>query len=140
MLDNGCNLSEGLPTLAFRIEDEGGGPKVKWDAAPLSITPDEAMAAEAQQPRDKVDEAECDTWPRQLLADGPLLSKRLYEMGTAAGFSEDQVKRAKKRVGTRARKLGYGEESRWSVQLNQVNHCPSDGSKSADVQRWEQPA
>ena len=48
MLDSGCTLAPTLPTLAYRIEDRGDGPTVEWEAEPVPITTEEALAAESE--------------------------------------------------------------------------------------------
>ena len=51
MLDNGCNLAPTVPTLAYRIEDRGDGPRVEWETEADPITTEEALAAESAPPK-----------------------------------------------------------------------------------------
>ncbi len=42
-LENGCNLVHSVPGLAYVIEDQGHGPRVKWTDKVVSIQADEAL-------------------------------------------------------------------------------------------------
>jgi len=99
MLANGCNLAGDIPTLAYRIEDRGEGPAIEWNAEPVPITADEALQADLEDHRehDREEARECDEWLRDALASGRVDAKGLIAIGRSIGFSEDQLKRAKKK-------------------------------------------
>lgn len=118
MLDNGCNLAGSVPTLAYRIEDRGDGPAVEWEAEPVSITTEDALRAETEGRHDHAEARECDRWLRETLTAGPMLAADLLKAGRDAGFSLDQLKRAKERIGVRTIREGFGPGSKcsWSMQ------------------------
>jgi hypothetical protein len=124
MLDNGCNLAASVPTLAYRIEDRGDGPTVEWEADPVPITAEEALRAETEDRNDHSEERECDRWLRDTLAAGPILAADIFKNGSDAGFSKDQLKRAKKRIGAATRRAGFGPESecRWALDPSESGH------------------
>lgn len=128
MLDNGCNLSDSVPTLAFRIEDRGNGPAVSWEAEPVDVNVEQALRAESEKRRegDHSEARECDRWLRECLASGPVGTVELLEDGRSAGFSRDQLKRAKERIGARSRRIGFGRDSKchWSLAIERSPDDP----------------
>jgi RecA-family ATPase len=125
MLDNGCNLSDSVPTLAFRIEDQGEGPTVSWEAEPVDVTAEQALTAEPQDQRegDNSEARECDRWLRECLASGPVAVNELIADGRSAGFSKYQLKRAKERIGATSKREGFGRDSRclWSLARTEAD-------------------
>jgi hypothetical protein len=117
MLDNGCNLAGDVPTLAYRIEDRGDGPAVEWEPDPVAITADQVLSADATDPDERRERAECDDWLRAMLADGPVLHAEIVKAGRDAGFHESALKRSKRRVGARTDRDGFGPGSKcyWTL-------------------------
>jgi hypothetical protein len=136
MLDNGCTLAPTLPTLAYRIEDRGDGPTVEWEAEPVPITTEEALAAESEAGLDQSEAPEVERWLRETLADGPVPAKQVLKSCKDAGFSCDQAKRAKKRLRVRGYKEGFAPDvSRWVWALPEN---ASSGDEQAKGARREQ--
>ncbi len=112
MLDNGGNLAPRAPTLAYVIDDRGGGPRVEWSDQPVAITVAEALRPEAGPAlggEPASERLECDDWLRTFLADGLTSTTEVFKAGHVAGFSKDQVRRAKVRLGAvAARKASTG--------------------------------
>ena len=123
MLDNGCNLADAVPTLAFRIEDRGDGPAVEWEAETVPITTEDALRAETEDRRDRSDARECDHWLRDTLTGGPMAASEVIKNGRESGFSRDQLKRAKQRIGAETRREGFGPDSKcvWVLDANARN-------------------
>jgi hypothetical protein len=119
MLDNGCNLTGSVPTLAYQIEDRGDGPAVEWEAEPVPITTEEALRAEADAKDGPAREEarECRDWLRESLSAGPVLVNDLFKSGKDAGFSPDKLKRAKKSIGAASSRVGFGRDSKCSWSL-----------------------
>jgi hypothetical protein len=120
MLDNGCNLTGSVPTLAYRIDDRGDGPAVEWEQETVPITTEDALRAEteAKDGPGRDEARECQAWLRETLRVGPMQVAELLKAGRDAGFSQDQLKRAKERIGARTIREGFGPGSKctWSVQ------------------------
>jgi len=72
-----------------------------------ATTPPEAVEASAELPT-----SACDAWLRRTLAHGSVPAAEVISSGLAAGFSKDQVERAKKRVGARSVRIRFGPKSR----------------------------
>jgi hypothetical protein len=127
MLANGCNLAGDVPTLAYQIFDRGAGPAVEWEAEPVSLTVEEALSAEAVDADQREERADCDRWLAQALAAGPLSITDVMEMGRKAGFSQDTLKRAKRRLRIETIREGFGRGSKCHWRLP-----GSDTSASTD--------
>ena len=98
MLDNGGNLAPPAPTLAYSIEDPGEGPRVVWLDAPLSITAEEALAADQAACQVGVaapERREAEGWLREVLGSGPVSAKEIEAAAREAGFAIRTVNRAK---------------------------------------------
>ena len=134
MLDNGCNLAGEVPTLAYRIDDLGDGPTVVWEDDPVPITADEALQAQTDGHREQDHEEarECDRWLRGTLAAGPMKAKELYGFAANAGFSKDQLKRAKQRVGVVSDRNGFGDGSAWFWSLRNESDAAVEDDERDD--------
>jgi putative DNA primase/helicase len=116
LLDNGGNLAATAPTLAYVIEDRGSGPKVEWADEPVPITVGEALKPECTRVLDEdhtAERLECDDWLRTFLNGGFRSTMDVFKDGFEAGFSKDQLKRAKYRIGAVGRREGYGGNGQW---------------------------
>ena len=67
---------------------------LKW----LGETEEDPMELLADKPPSR----EVDAWLKTYLSDGPKEAKEVFVGADAAGFSKDQAKRAKRRMGVRA--------------------------------------
>ena len=125
MLDNGGNLAAG-PDLGLhdrrpwqrptsRVVRPTGG-----DHRRGSIRPEAALALGGEPAGERL---ECDDWLRTFLADGLTSTTEVFKAGHVAGFSKDQVRRAKVRLGAVARKEGFDTDAQWSWEL--PTHAPS---------------
>lgn len=125
MLDNGGNVAPPAPTLAYMIDDCDGAPKVAWSDEPVAITVEQALRpAVANGAGENADERfECDDWLRGFLGDELKATLEIFRAGAKAGFTRDQVRRAKYRIGAVARREGFDKDARWSWGL------PADASR-----------
>ncbi len=116
MLDNGCNLVESVPTLAYRIEDRGDGPAVEWETESVDITVEDALAAEAENRTGKSDASErkdAALWLKEVLANGRIPAKEIEALLRNAGFSLRTLKRAKEDIGVQSIREGFGKDATW---------------------------
>jgi DNA polymerase len=94
-----------MPTLAYRIEGASGGAdptgekieisKIVWDEV-VGLTANEALASTSTK---KESSSGAVTFLMDMLANGPVPAKRIEERGVARGFSEDQLRRARRKIG-----------------------------------------
>ena len=120
MLDNGGDISAPAPSLVYVIEDRGEDARVGWLEEPVAITIEEVLrpkAAQAPNGRRAGERLERDTWLHSFLAGGVKPAAEVMNAGTAAGFSKDQIRRAKHRIGAVARRQGFGVDGGWFWRL-----------------------
>jgi hypothetical protein len=119
MLDNGGNLAARAPTLAYVIEDHEHGPRVAWCDEALAITVEQALRLDQKSPGDALGEAqECTAWLRDFLKERPKPSNEVFKAGGDVGYTRDQVKDAKRRIGAVARRYGFQDGAQWSWELS----------------------
>ncbi len=118
LLDNGGNVAPPAMTLAYVIEDSGSGPRVVWDDETVPITAGEALRPRQEIAEDEIVESkECVQWLGELLMDGPKPSIDVFKASIDAGYTRDQVKRAKHRIGAVARRQGFQKGAQWTWEL-----------------------
>ena len=118
LLDNGGNVAPPAPTLAYVIDDRGSGPVVAWADESARMTVEEALRARHEFGEDNATEAhECDQWLGDRLRNKPAPAIEVFKAAIDAGYSRDQVKRAKHRLGAVAHKQGFQHGAQWIWQL-----------------------
>jgi hypothetical protein len=120
MLDNGGNLAPPATPLAYEIADRGSGPRVEWSQEAVA-PPGERLPTLATTPvpyaRDHARRQECDDWLGAFLAGGPRATEDVFAFATGAGFTKDQVRKAKQRIGAVALKAGFAGAGQWCWRL-----------------------
>ena len=101
------NVSRKMATLAYRVAEkqiDGGikAPFVTWEEI-VDITADQAVAASTPM---KKDQGGAMTFLQDILTNGPARAKTIQERGGIRGFSQDQLDRAKKKMGVVAYRIG----------------------------------
>lgn len=107
------NLTAPVPASRFRIESvpffdatdvsDGTVPRLVWIGdAQQSARDFYADSAAAENGDGTEDRNEVDDWLRDFLGQGSQQANEIYRAADANGFSKDQIKRAKKRVGAKA--------------------------------------
>jgi hypothetical protein len=124
------NLAAPPQGLAFRLRqtivDQAKGivtSCVDWETDPVTITANEALAAEAGGAAAKPSE-EAEAFLRELLADGPAPAKQVKADANDAGLSWATVRRAKARMGLVVSREGFGPGSaiNWSLP-HTIDRC-----------------
>ena len=101
-----ANLANRPPGVRFKIESRDGHPVVTYTGLEPR-TADEILDAK------KTGAA---GFLRELLKDGPMASSYVFTKGKAAGYSRDQIFKAKDEAGAKARKAGFGNaEWQWEI-------------------------
>ena len=99
------NVSRKMATLAYRELDRWrhqGAVLLKWRKL-SDITADQAVAASTPM---KKDQGGAMTFLQDILTNGPARAKTIQERGGIRGFSQDQLDRAKKKIGVVAYRIG----------------------------------
>jgi DNA polymerase I-like protein with 3'-5' exonuclease and polymerase domains len=116
-------------TLTYRVETrliDSNGEQIETSAikwlGPADMTAEEAMGQARQSARRGSPVQE---FVRGILANGPVLQKVVVEKGEAAGFSLDQLKRARKAIDAVSfKRSGANLSSPWLWSLRE--HMPAD--------------
>jgi hypothetical protein len=110
------NLGDSQTGFAYRIVEKPAihplrAPAIEWDADPVThITADEALAGGSDGGAGGSSGADkASAFLKKYLADGPRLQKQIVAAGSEQGLSEDQLKRAKKKLGLDWRREGFGK-------------------------------
>lgn len=128
------NLAAPPQGLAFRLKqtivgDLGKGivaSRVEWEQEPVTVTADEALAAEAAGAADTSSGVEAENFLQELLAEGPVPAKQVRADVDAAALSWSTVKRAKARLGIKAEKDGMDGGWSWSLPRRGSNLSEED--------------
>jgi putative DNA primase/helicase len=91
---------------------------VTWDNRPVTVTADEALAQTSGRDTPALNEAV--DFLREHLCDGPRAQPDLQKAAKAAGITWGTIRRAKDRLGVKARKLGL--EGGWQWALPKHDH------------------
>lgn len=120
------NLALAPQGLAYRVEQclVGAGhdivaSRVVWDAAPVTITANEALAADAAGGLAQTAREEAAGWLATVLADGPMSAADVRSQAEAAGLAWATVRRAKDRLGIVPERISEGSDGagRWVWSL-----------------------
>ena len=119
------NVFKKMPTLAYKIEEvvvaqdaatneNIASPHVVWDATPLDLTADQALAsASSKPPKDKGPDVRA--FLEDTLANGPVLQKKIEERAAQRGITPDQLKRMKEKLCVQSEKSGFEGPWMWSL-------------------------
>jgi hypothetical protein len=66
-------------------------------------------------------------WLREFLQDGERPARDIFEEATEAGFSRHQVKRAKRKIGATAKKLGMSDGWTWTLRMAEESAEEAEG-------------
>jgi hypothetical protein len=107
------NLSRPAPSLTYELVDVSrhGCARVEWGEH-LDVTADQLLIPAGH---DKGGQARM--LVERTLADGPVPSVELRETVEGEGISPRTLKRARKELGVKAERRGYGSDGRWEVVL-----------------------
>ena len=100
--------------------------RVEWEQEPVTVTADEALAAEAAGAADTSSGVEAENFLQELLAEGPVPAKQVRADVEAAALSWSTVKRAKARLGIKAEKDGMDGGWSWSLPRRGSNLSEED--------------
>lgn len=86
-----------------------------WENSPVHCTADEALAAQSGDSEERGEKAEAREFLRTALADGPLPAREVKSQARDAGISETTLNRAKRDLGIKPEKSGFGGGWYWRI-------------------------
>lgn len=146
MLPVKMNLAQRPSGLAFTLQGDatdpaGGMPRIAWSSERVEVSADEALARieghggdDARSERDAAAD-----WLRQELADGPRPANEVKQAADDNDFSASTLKRAKKAIGVKTKRIGFGPGStcHWGLPGTWNDHrgsnTPIEGQHSNTV-------
>jgi len=125
------NLAPPPQGLAYRLEQSIVGDsivasRVWWESDTLSITANEAMAADMASGDQRSARAEAEEFLRDALAGGPVLQKEVKAAAEGAGLAWATIRRAKDRLGIKPYKVGMDGGWLWSLEVRRCSTQPED--------------
>ena len=116
------NLASPPQGLAFRLEQAlvGDGivaSRIVWEAEPVAITADEALAADAAGTETRTAKAEAITFLEAALADGSRPAAEVERAARDHGLASKAIRSARKALGVKIERDGFGSGSKsmWSL-------------------------
>ncbi|MHB1157327.1 MAG: Eco57I restriction-modification methylase domain-containing protein [Phycisphaerales bacterium] len=117
------NIAPDLTGLGYQLvppEADGdslpgaGVAAVKWEALPVDMTADDAMASEGADD-ERTEREQAAEWLRETLAGGSMSSEDVFKRAESEGFSRKTLRRAAKRIGVRMKPSQFQGGWRWSM-------------------------
>jgi putative DNA primase/helicase len=108
------NVSVLGPAIGYRVDESG----FSWTGE-SRLTAADLLAAESAGDERAADE-EARRFLRELLADGPLAARKIFDEARKAGISEITLRRAKGHEGVSADKVGFQDGAQWLWRLPQL--------------------
>jgi hypothetical protein len=110
------NLCPDPTGMAYSIQDG----MVCWEADPVELTGDDALAAEFESPGDNDRRGQCDEaaeWLADTLSGCTVLAKEIPKWAKNNGITPATLRRAKETLGVISKRIGFGPESRvwWTL-------------------------
>lgn len=120
------NIAADASGLAYRIQGEP--PRVEWEADPIGMTADDALAPPEER-EERTERERARDWLRETLADGPVPSSDVLADAREHGLSEKTVRRAFRDLGGKPQKAGLKAGWSWSLPAEDGH----EGSKMASL-------
>lgn len=132
------NLAEDRGGLAFWVKgrDLGGGVVtscVEWDAEPVTVTADEAMAP-AGDPEERTATEDAMDWLRDLLANRGEEAAVVQKEARQAGISDKALRRAREKLRIKPRKRAFAGGWWWEITSAEDAQGASQDAQDAYTQ------
>jgi hypothetical protein len=112
------NLAAPPQGLAFRLEqtivaDNIVASRVAWDSEPVTITANQALAAETAGTEGRTAKDEAIDFLKNILAPGPMPARRVKAEAAEAGISAKSLRSAREKLKITPEKTGFGGDGSW---------------------------
>jgi putative DNA primase/helicase len=144
LMPSKMNIAPVKHGLAYRIEgryiaagtDEIFTSNILWEATPVTITADQALAAHAEDPEDRTEESVAVDFLRDRLRGGPVPTKEVQDDAKGLGVATRTLFRARKKLRVIAEKDGL--KGGWTLRLPPEECQPIP--KNATFKTWQPSA
>lgn len=129
------NLAPLPVSLSFHIEGIDGTSRIVWEGVSTHTADGLLAIPVSQEERSALEDAE--DFLRDMLAESPVDSKEILKEARNAGVSEKTLHRAKKTLGVRSQKLGFGRDGVWVWALKDGQDMPKMVKEKGDHLRGD---
>jgi putative DNA primase/helicase len=98
----------------------------RWEPDPVSMTANDALAADAAGDSNRSAIEEAMELLRDLLSEGSVPAKEVKAEANSAGLTWATVRRAKDRLGITSKREGFGDDGVWVWELPKVHNFLKD--------------
>jgi putative DNA primase/helicase len=120
-----CKQNLGPSGVGYRyrikVKKIGNGikaPYIEFEQASISISADEALAAESGKGASRPTKPDAQAWLLGVLAKGPMRRKSVIKLGARAGFSTRQLRTARESLGVTTTKRHVGSQTVWALPVS----------------------
>jgi hypothetical protein len=132
------NLAAPAKSLSYRIVvDPNGRPTIEWDSDPVDLTADQLVAFAEYGVEGRTALEEAMEFLVDELASGLKLTTEVAREAKRAGISEPTLRRARTRLGVKARRNGFSGV--WSLELPASKARMASKALTAGVERLDDP-
>ena len=124
MLPVKMNLCAEPTGMAYAIQDA----MVCWEADPVELTGDDALAAESERDTDRdhrTQQQEAEDWLRETLAGCSVWAPEIKRWSKNNGITPATLRRAKESLDVVSKRMGFGPQSRVFWTLDPIDAQPS---------------
>jgi putative DNA primase/helicase len=112
------NLGPNVGGLAFRVETQGGLPRLDWEPGAVNLDANDVLSAVEDRERNGARQ-EVEAWLSELLAQGAIPVQTIKAEAKEAGISWMTVRRAKESLHVLAEKSSYRAGWEWRLEDGQ---------------------
>ena len=133
------NLAPDRLGLAYRVRLGAHGPVVEWESEPVTVSAEEVLAG-GEQAEDRTATDEAVDFLEDLLAGGPVEAAKAIKEAKRLGISEKALRRARERLGVRARKREFAGGWVWERSARVAHEDAQDAPKAPKAPQFRNGA
>jgi hypothetical protein len=111
---NKCNLAPPFRSLAYTYEPVGDVARIGW-AGEVDLTAEDILGHPSRMKQTVA--AQCVDAIKEALAAGPVETNDLDKHLQVLGHTKRSIERARRELGVRSRRVGFGAEGKWMAEL-----------------------
>jgi hypothetical protein len=121
------NLGDDSSGLSFRVVNVGedAPPRIEWAGKAIRVRADEALKVECESEERRTEIDDAAEFIRDVLLNGPGEAKAIIDKARELGISGATLRRAKRKLGVKATRAGFGLGSSWKWSLPDEDAQPA---------------